>query len=233
MHRNLSWPAAALFLATIALAFAASLPAARGDDAPAIAELPPWEGAIRLFELADQRRPPQPGGVLFLGSSSIRMWDLAKAFPGAKVLNRGFGGSQIADSVAYVDRIVFPCRPRLVVFYAGDNDIAAGKSAERVAADFQELTGRIFAKLPETKITFLAVKPSPSRWKFIETQRRANQLIADFIRTDDRLAYIDVVTPMLNDKGEPRGELFLKDNLHMNAAGYAIWNDLVRTLVTP
>ncbi len=199
-------------------------------DEPAVAQVPgwtKWSAAIADFERQDRESPPPPGGVLFLGSSSIRLWDLKKSFPGETVVNRGFGGSQIDDSVHYADRLVLPSRPRLVVFYAGDNDIASGKSPERVLADFQALVEAIHAKLPETRIAFIAVKPSPSRWKHFDAQRRANALVAEFARGDARLDYVDIVTPMLGTDGRPRPELFVKDNLHLSAEGYRLWNDIV------
>jgi lysophospholipase L1-like esterase/ketosteroid isomerase-like protein len=190
-----------------------------------------WEKSIQEFEAEDRQHAPQSGGVLFLGSSSIRLWDLKSSFPDVRAVNRGFGGSQIADSVEFADRIILPHRPRLIVFYAGDNDIAGGKSAEQVAADFQALVGKVHANLPETRIAFIAVKPCPSRWKHIETQKQANRLVEEFTKTDARLAYVDVVKPMLNAEGKPREDLFRKDNLHLNDEGYKLWNEIVKPLL--
>ena len=114
----------------------------------------PWEGDIRAFEAADKKSPPPQGGILFIGSSGIRMWKtLAQDFPEHQVLNRGFGGSQIADSVYYANRIVFPYKPRLIVLRAGGNDIAAGKTPEQCAADFRVFVEKVRAKLPETRIS--------------------------------------------------------------------------------
>jgi lysophospholipase L1-like esterase len=202
--------------------------AARGTYA---ADPPDWEKTIQAFEEHVRLQPPQPGSVLFLGSSTIRLWNTAKAFPELNTINRGFGGSQIADSVKFADRIVVPCKPRLVVFYAGDNDIAGGKSPERVLSDFKALVEKIQAALPETRIAFISIKPSPSRWKFIEAQRKANSLVEEFARTKPRLSYIDVVEPMLNEEGQPRPELFQKDMLHLNDEGYRVWQGLVQPLI--
>jgi lysophospholipase L1-like esterase len=186
------------------------------------------EKEIRAFEEHDRKQAPEPGGVLFLGSSSIRMWDTAKAFPEARIINRGFGGSQIADAIHFAERIAIPYKPRLIVFYAGDNDVAAGKSADEVLADFKEFVGRIHSSLPETRIAFVAIKPSPMRWKFFDTQCRANDRIREFIKSDGRMAYIDVVKPMLGDDGQPRRELFKKDHLHLNDEGYRVWVSVVK-----
>jgi lysophospholipase L1-like esterase len=156
------------------------------------------------------------------------MWDLKKSFPDLSAINRGFGGSQIADSVQFAERIVIPYEPRAVVFYAGDNDLNSGKAPERVAADFQEFAAKIHAKLPQTKLLFIAIKPCPSRWKNADKQRVANELIRKFCEADSRRQFIDIVPKMLNSEGQPRPELFLKDMLHMNADGYQLWGDVLR-----
>ncbi len=186
-----------------------------------------FEKEILAFEAQDRQRPPTPGGVMFLGSSSIRLWNLAQSFPELPAVNRGFGGSHIADSVRVAERIVIPHQPRLIVFYAGDNDIAAGKTADQVLADYQVLVEKIHARLPKTHIAFLAIKPCPSRWKFYDVQRQANRLVEGFSKTDRRLVFVDVVKPMLQDDGTPRPELFQPDKLHLNPTGYKLWTDIL------
>ena len=136
---------------------------ASADDNPSAR----WEKAIAAFEAADAKEAPEPGGILFVGSSSIRMWKLEDSFPNLNVINRGFGGSQIADSLHFADRIIFPYKPRKVVVYAGDNDIAKGKSPERVAADFKQLTEAIHENLPKADIMFIAIKPSVRVYRLI------------------------------------------------------------------
>jgi len=202
-------------------------------DEPAKAAEPPvkFEKEILAFEAKDKEHAPETGGVVFVGSSSIRMWDTAKAFPGVKLLNRGFGGSQIVDSVRFADRIVIPYRPRLVVFYAGDNDINGKKTPEHVLADYQAFVKKVRTALPETKIAFIAIKPSLSRWSQFETQTKANGLIREFIATDKHLSYIDVVGPMLGADGQPRPQLYKADRLHMTEEGYAIWNAIMKPVL--
>jgi lysophospholipase L1-like esterase len=190
-----------------------------------------WEVGIAAFEKQDAERPFAPGGVVFVGSSSIRLWDLGKCFPDQPVLNRGFGGSQLCDSVHFLDQLVVKHKPRLVVLYAGDNDIAAGKSAKAVHADFLDFQAGVAKALPDARIAFLAVKPSPLRWKFRDVQREANRLIAEECSRDKRATFVDVWPPMIDDAGQPRKELFRDDGLHMNDAGYKVWNDLVRPLL--
>ncbi len=192
-----------------------------------------WESSIAEFEADDKANPPADGEIMFLGSSSIRMWDVRKWFPNLPVINRGFGGSQIADSLFYAERIVIPRRPRVIVFYAGDNDIAGGKTPEQVFADYQAFVAKIHEHLPGTKIIFVPIKPSISRWKLVELGRKTNRMIEELSSEDDLLDYINIDTPMIGTDGRPRKELFLKDGLHMSDAGYEIWTDLVMPRVQP
>lgn len=187
-----------------------------------------WEAEIRKFEESDRQAPPARGGVLFVGSSSIRLWhSLAEDFPGVKVINRGFGGSEIADSTFYVDRIVTPYRPRMVVLYAGDNDLANGKTPRQVFEDYKEFVGRVRRKLPDARIAFISIKPSPARASLLQSQKEANGLIKAHAARDKKLIYVDVFTPMLGGDGNPRPELFVADRLHMNEEGYRLWKSVI------
>ncbi|NLS91213.1 MAG: hypothetical protein GXX96_03395 [Planctomycetaceae bacterium] len=192
-----------------------------------------WESDMAKFEADDKEHPPAEGEIMFLGSSSIRMWDVKKWFPDLPVVNRGFGGSQIADSLFYAERIVVPRKPRVIVFYAGDNDIASGKAPKQVCADFLAFVAKIHKHLPETKIVYIAIKPSIKRWNLVESMRKANQGIKELSSKDDLLEYIDVDAPMIGTDGRPRAELFLKDGLHMSDGGYKIWTDLIMPHVKP
>lgn len=187
-----------------------------------------WEDAIRAFEQSDATAPPPKNGILFIGSSSIRLWTtLAADFPGLPVINRGFGGSQLPEVTAFVGRIVVPYRPRQVVVYCGGNDINSGRSAEQVLADSQALAAAIHAALPATRIAFITIGPAPARWPQIDTVRAANRLVAAWARTDPRLGVIDVFNAMLGADGRPKPDIFVEDQLHMNAKGYAIWRGIV------
>jgi lysophospholipase L1-like esterase len=190
----------------------------------------PWEREIRAFEAADRSHPPPQGAILFTGSSTIRMWKtLAEDFPEQKVINRGFGGCQIADCTVYVDRIVVPYRPRLIVLRAGGNDIHAGKTPEQVQADFQAFVAKVRASLPEVRIAYMTINATPSRWANAEREKKANQLIRQYISTGENLDYIDTFDATMGADGKPREELFLKDRLHFNRAGYQILATAVRS----
>ena len=186
-----------------------------------------WESAMRRFEAQDKQKPPGKGQVLLLGSSSIRGWDHRKWFPDIETINRGFGGSQIADSLQYADRIILPYRPRLIVFYAGDNDVAAKKTPQRVFADYKALVAKVARTLPRTRWFYVAIKPSLSRWNLWPKMREANRLIEAFSRGDERLTFVDIGTPMIGRDGRPSKGLFKRDGLHLNEAGYALWTSLV------
>lgn len=187
-----------------------------------------WEKAISAFEEQDKNSPPTKGAVLFVGSSSIRLWDLKESFPQHTTINRGFGGSQIADSVHFADRLILKHRPRTVVFYAGDNDIAKGKSPEHVAKDFGAFVKVIHEELPKTKIVYIAIKPSIKRWNLSEDMQNANKRIQAQCENNERLVFVDVFPPMLDEEGQPRPELFIKDGLHLNKTGYQVWAKLIR-----
>lgn len=188
-----------------------------------------WEPAIAAFEEDDAANPPPPGSILFIGSSSIRGWrTLADDFPGHSVINRGFGGSTIADSNEFVDRIVLPYRPSKVALYAGDNDINGGMSPEAAFDDFRTFVSLIHDELPETEILFISIKPSPARWQQQERFTIANRLVEEYAATDDRITYVDIVTPMLDEDGQPRPELYQGDKLHLTREGYAVWADALR-----
>jgi lysophospholipase L1-like esterase len=202
--------------------------AAIGHAAEEPSKFARWEQEIAAIQQRDAEQKPPLGATVFVGSSSIRLWDLKKSFPELTLVNHGFGGSTIADSVHFVEPLVLKLEPKTIVFYAGDNDVQNGLSPQQVHADFQAFVKAVREKLPETKIVYLPIKPSPSRWKLFDKQQEANRLIREMAAQDPkRLVYIDTVTPMLGDDGQPRPELFQKDMLHMNEAGYAIWNKLV------
>lgn len=191
-----------------------------------------WEPAIAKFEARDKTNPPPRDAVVFIGSSSIVKWTNAPAqFPEHVIINRGFGGSHLGDSAAFVERIVIPCRPKLVLLYAGDNDIAAGRTAEQVFAAFKEFVAKVHTAQPRTRIAFVSIKPSPSRAKFLPPIKEANRLIREFSARDERLVYVDVFTPMLDATGQPRRELFVKDMLHLNADGYKLWAGIVKPVL--
>ena len=188
-----------------------------------------FEKEIRAFELADQASPPPQGAILFIGSSSTRMWKtLASDFSKHTVINRGFGGSQIADSVNFAERIVIPYKPRLIVLQAGSNDLNAGKTPEQVLADFKSFVEQIRSQLPDTRIAFLSISPAPVRWGQAERQKRANELIQEFIHSGSGLDYIELWDQFLGPDGKPREDLFLSDRLHNNTKGYKIRAEAVR-----
>ena len=171
-----------------------------------------FENEILAFEAGDKTNPPPQHATLFVGSSSIRLWKtLAQDFPGRRVINRGFGGSQIDDSVYFADRIVTKHEPSVIVFYAGGNDINAGKSVETVFNDFKTFAGKVRAKLPATKLVYISIAPNPARWAQIDRIREANRLIRDFTAKEAGLSFIDVHPHMLGADGQPKPDIYLAD----------------------
>jgi lysophospholipase L1-like esterase len=214
-------------------ACARAVPAQSRDAPAAPADHPTrFEAEIRAFEAADRASPPPLGVVVFVGSSSIKNWtDVAADFPSVPVLNRGFGGSTLADVVYYADRIVLRYQPRLVVLYAGDNDLAEGRTPERVVGDYRAFVARLKSAWPRARVAFVSIKPSPSRRAYIDRARETNQRIRAEIARDSLQAYVDVFTPMLDATGQPRPELFEADSLHLTPAGYLLWRSLLAPVV--
>lgn len=184
---------------------------------------------IDAFEAYDHKNAPPRDPILFVGSSTIRLWESADAFPDLPVINRGFGGSTIDDVTYYADRIVFNYKPRVIVFYSGDNDIASGRSPDRVFSDFRRFADSLHSRLPETKLIYLSIKPSPARWKMWDKAQNTNAQVKKFADSNKWISYVDTAPSLFNTKGEPTPELFREDGLHMNADGYERW----KVLLTP
>ena len=197
----------------------------------------PWEKEIAGYEAADRVTPPPPGGIVFIGSSTIRHWDTAAAFPDLRIINRGVWvsglGFELSDAVRYVDRIVTPYQPRIVVVYAGDNDISGGKTSEQVVVDAERFVNRVRAKVPDARIVFIGVKPSIQRWLQVDRMRLTNAMLRQLAERDDRLAFVDVDGAMMGWDERPRRELFNEDGLHLSPEGYRLWTMLLRPLLAP
>lgn len=186
----------------------------------------PFINEIKAFQKADSISMPAANAILFAGSSSFRLWkNIQEDFAGFPIINRGFGGSSLPDVIRYTEEILFPYHPKQVVIYCGENDFAMNPSlaTDSVVERFKTLFLMIRKRLPKTYIAFVSMKPSPSRWKMKDQMIEANAGIKSFLNKQRRTNYIDIWTPMLASNGEPQPDLFLGDNLHMNAKGYAIW----------
>jgi len=209
-----------------------------GPPPPPSLSLPPfdalgaeqrWRSSLDAFAEQDRRARPPAGGVLFVGSSSIRLWDqLEAAFaPQGGVIKRGFGGSRLADCVLFADRLVTPYQPRQVVLYAGENDLDEGASPLDVLVRYEQFVQYVQRVAPGTRIGFVSIKPSPARIALLPAIQRANRLVKAYTEGQPLLDYIDVHTPMLDEQGRPRPELYAADRLHLSAAGYALWRDAI------
>jgi lysophospholipase L1-like esterase len=190
----------------------------------------PFYNEIQDFKKQDSLKPPPQHAILFVGSSSFRKWtDVQSYFPNYPIVNRGFGGSSFPDVIRYADDIIFPYHPKQIVIYCGDNDLAASDtvSAQTVFIRFEKLFDLIRTKMPGEDIVFVSIKPSPSRARLMPKMVEANELIKAFLAKSKNTAFADVYYPMLNADGTPMQDIFVKDNLHMNAKGYAIWQKII------
>ena len=187
-----------------------------------------WQKEILAFGKQDAQKAPPEHPIVFTGSSSIRKWvTLAEDFPGLPVMNRGFGGSEVFDSFNYAHLTVIQYKPRQVVMYAGGNDINAGKTPQRVFADFKAFVAKVHAALPECRISYISNAPNPKRWSMIDKMQEASRLVEEYTKTDKRLQFINVYPHMLGADGKPKPDIFVEDQLHMNPKGYVIWKEVV------
>lgn len=186
-----------------------------------------WQNEFDAFENLNRDTPLQEG-ILFTGSSSIRLWkDLSTDFSNTKILNRGFGGSEIIDLIENFNQIILKYHPKKIVIYSGDNDIQAGKSAEIVFGDFCTLFGMIKATLPQTEIYYIAIKPSLARWNKVLEMKKANTMINEFLNHKQHGTFVDIFSPMIALNGKPYKKWFVEDGLHLNAVGYQLWREIL------
>lgn len=192
-------------------------------------QLPAYWEDIKSFKTQDSVSFPPANAILFIGSSSFTLWtDVQEYFPGHTLINRGFGGSTLAHQIQYAEDIIFPYKPRQIVIYCGENDLAFDHVSASIVLDrFKKLFQMIREKFTDLPVAYISMKPSPSRRHLVPMMREGNQLIRDFLTTQKNTAFIDVHSQMLNASGEPIPEIFLNDSLHMNAKGYTIWQKAI------
>jgi lysophospholipase L1-like esterase len=183
-----------------------------------------FEESVVQYEQHDQQHPFPEGAVLFVGSSSVRMWkSIDQDLPSVKAINRGFGGSQFSDLLYYLDRLVTCYKPSKIFIYEGDNDIASGKKPKEILNDAKQVRQKIATALPGIPVYFIAAKPSVARWNLRKKYQQLNSLLAVYASNTPATGFVNVWDPALNEDGTVRTDIFLEDNLHMNEKGYAIW----------
>jgi lysophospholipase L1-like esterase len=190
----------------------------------------PFAKEIAAFKKQDSVSFPPAKAILFVGSSSFRMWkDVQDYFPAYTIINRGFGGSAFPDVIRYTNDIIIPYKPKQIIIYCGENDFAGNDSIQpaEVTRRFIELFTIIRKRYRKVPIAYVSMKPSPSRTKLLVKFETANGLIKDFLATKKRTDYIDVYHAMLLEDGTPMPDIFIQDRLHMNAKGYSIWQKII------
>ena len=193
-----------------------------------------WESTIQEFEEKDINIRPPADSILFVGSSSINFWKtLSEDMAPLPIINRGFGGSKITDVIHFAHRIVLPYKPKVIVFYTGDNDMSMGRkqSAEEVLNNYQKFVHLVHNQLPNTKIYFISIKPSIDRWLDWENMNKANQIIKKFSNKSEILGFIDISSSMLNAVGKPREDILIWDGIHMNDEGYRVWTSIIKPVL--
>ncbi len=202
-----------------------------------VAKAQPFIDEIKAFKHQDSMHFPPKNEILFVGGSSFRLWtDVKKYFPKYPIINRGFGGATLEDLINYAGDIIYPYYPKQTVIYCGENDLAYSDTvtADIVLNRFKKLFERIRNELPNENIVYISIKPSPSRAALIPKMEAANSLILTFLNSQRNAAFVDIFHPMLNPDGTPMKYYFKKDNLHLNARGYAFWQRAIKPyLINP
>lgn len=200
---------------------------ATGSDKPRFA------ADIEAFLEQDKLNPPPKGAILFIGSSIFRQWkDLKDQMAPLPVFNRAFGGSRTSEILFYMDRIVLPYEPRIIVYYCGSNDVNAGAIAESILGNFRQFAERVHAKLPATSIYYVSINRAPQkmdRWDIVDS---ANRLVRDYCATDRRLGFIDVNPALFDREGNPRMELYQADKLHFKAPAYEEFTAIIKPVIS-
>jgi len=206
---------------------------ASGIAAADIADPDParFDEAIQAFVDWDSKNALPENSILFVGSSSVRLWSTAKAFPGEPIINRGFGGSELSDVIHFYEQVVRPYSPRKIFLYAGDNDIANGKSAEQVFEDYKTFVAMVREDFPDTELVFISIKPSKDRWEKWPVMVAANRMVRDYAADRPGLAYADLAGPLLGSDGLPK-DVYADDDLHLNEEGYRLWQEALAPLVS-
>ena len=213
-----------LLVATIAFADKPKAPVVKGPAK--------WEPTIAKFEEEDKATPPPANGIEFVGSSTMVKWKtLTEDFPGLPVFNRGFGGSESSDVLYYFDRVILKYKPKTIVFYAGGNDLAAGKKAEEVTDTWKKLMARFNKDLPETKVIYLSIRPSVKRVNLMAEEKKTNDAIRALIEGQKNIQFVNLTPALLTPEGQPNASLLVSDMLHLNAEGYKVLTGIVTPLL--
>ena len=220
-----SWISAALVVVMLGTHQAAAQTPAAPDPAR-------FEKQVLAYEAADKTTPPPTGAILLAGDSQFFRWKtLSEDLPGYTIVNRGIDAFQSPDLLHYLDRLVLPYKPRLIVLHIGGNDVHNGRTAQQVLADFKTFVTRVRAVQPNVPIAFTSITPSPGRWAEKDVRLEANRLVKEYVATGSRLHFIDLWDAFLTPDGKPREDLFVEDRIHPNHDGYRVRVKIMRPLL--
>jgi lysophospholipase L1-like esterase len=165
--------------------------------------------------------------IWFVGSSTVSRWtSLQEDMRPWSTRNRGIGGATLKELNQRFLNEEHPQRPRAIVFYAGENDLAFGVPVEKAVESFGTFMDSKSKKLGTTPVFFMSVKPSPVRWETSADQEAYNAGIRAIAQRRGDLHYIDTRDSFITN-GKP-GPFYDSDGLHLNSDGYQIFSRAVQ-----
>ena len=186
---------------------------------------------IQAFERLDKTQTYAEDAILFIGSSSIRLWKTLeedmKPYP---VIQRGYGGAHFRDMVFFTDRILADHPLSMVVCFVANDISGSGKDGtpQEVLKLFKYFIKQVIAKHPSIPIMQVAITPTQSRWRLWPQINVVNQLIRAYCEKTENLYFINTVPEFLDEHGKPKPQWFVGDQLHLNKKGYEVWNRIIK-----
>ncbi|SKA81783.1 Lysophospholipase L1 [Prosthecobacter debontii] len=183
---------------------------------------------ISVFEA----QPADKGGIVFTGSSSIRLWKTLKQdFPDLPVLNRGFGSSVANDLTVYFDTLITRHEPKIIVTYTGSNDINAKLTPEEAFTDYTGFLDQVHTRFPKTRVLLTSVKIGEKRITQIPQVHALNELLKAWSESKDWVQYIDCTSYLADSAGKPIRKYYAADLLHLSPEGYAEWTKILSPIL--
>ncbi len=191
-----------------------------------------FQSAIDAFLKEDSVQPPPMHSIEFIGSSIFRKWEqLKEHMAPLPVYNRAFGGSRTHEVLYYMDKIVLPYKPKIIVYYCGSNDAGGSVPVDSITGNIKAFFEKAERKLPGVKIFFVSVNKAPSRqakWSAIDS---VNAFVKNYCSLVKTRRFIDVNPILFDSTGSARMELYLDDKLHFKDDTYREFTKIIKPIL--